>query len=64
MAKVIKQTMSDVVEKKPCIRVNADDDDKENALTAIYISKNALAKAGVKPSRVKSVDVQLTIHER
>lgn len=63
MAKIIKQTLTEVDEKKHCYRINAEDFDKDNdALQSIYIMKAALKKAGVKGS-IRSIDVQITVHE-
>jgi ABC-type nitrate/sulfonate/bicarbonate transport system substrate-binding protein len=64
MAKVIKQTMTDFDEKKHSLRANADKDDKSVLLTSAYLMHKAMEKAGVKPDRVKSIDIQVTFHEK
>jgi hypothetical protein len=63
MAKILKQTMSEIDEKKHVIRFNSDDtEDKSLPFTSVYISREALKKAGVK-GRIKSIDIQVTVHE-
>jgi len=62
MSKQLKQTLDDIEEKKHSIRVNADKDKEGLPLQTIYISKKALEKAGVKVSKIKSVEVLITVH--
>jgi hypothetical protein len=64
MAKVIKQTLTDFDEKKHSVRANADKDEKNVLITSVYLMRKAMEKAGVKPSRVSSVDIQVTFHEK
>lgn len=55
--------MSEIDEKKHVIRFNSDDtEDKSLPFTSVYISREALKKAGVK-GRIKSIDIQVTVHE-
>ena len=65
MSKQIKQTMSEIDAKKHVLRFNSSDpEDKSLPLTSIYVSKEALKKAGVKVDKVKSIDVLINVHER
>ena len=66
MAKILKQSFDSdsIVEKKHSLRFDADKDEaKKLPLSSIYVSKKALEKAGVKVSRVKNIEVQITVHE-
>jgi hypothetical protein len=62
MSKQLKQTLEDIQDKKHSIRVDADKDGKDQPLQTIYINKKALEKAGVKISKIKSVEVLITVH--
>lgn len=64
MAKVINQTMTNFDEKKHSIRANCEDGEKNVLITSVYLMRKALEKAGVKPDRIKSIDIQVTVHEK
>ena len=64
MAKTIKQTMTDFDDKKHSLRANADEGEKNVLITSVYLMRKAMEKAGVKPSQVKSIDIEVTFHEK
>lgn len=64
MATVIKQTMTDFDEKKHSLRANATEGDKDVLFSSVYLMHKAMKKAGVKPERVKSIEVAVTFHEK